>query len=117
MQHRITTFERPDNAILDPIMLAIAVFLRQGLLFGTIDEILSRAKGIQGDKLRLEPQMMHTSRYFYTLRSQRLIMMISRLHHLGTYNMPSTRSDFEEACQVTLEDTQHGGALHRMQII
>lgn len=43
VQHKITPFERPENAILDPIVLTIAVLLRRGSLRGTVAEILQKA--------------------------------------------------------------------------
>jgi len=43
MRHEITPFEHQENAVLDPIVLAIAVFSRRGLLIGTVDEILAKA--------------------------------------------------------------------------
>jgi len=43
IQHKLTTFERPENAVLDPVVLTIAAFLRRGLLSGTLEEILAKA--------------------------------------------------------------------------
>ena len=43
MRHKITGFQRYENATLDPIMLSIAVFSRLGLLSGTVEEVFKKA--------------------------------------------------------------------------
>jgi hypothetical protein len=44
IRHKNSTFERPENAILDPNVLAIAVFSRRGLLSRSVEDILAKAE-------------------------------------------------------------------------
>lgn len=44
IRHKLSTFKRHENAILDPVVLAIAVFSRRGLLHETLSRILLKAQ-------------------------------------------------------------------------
>jgi hypothetical protein len=42
MRHKITGFQRHDNAIMDPILVGLPVFSRRGLISGTVEDILEK---------------------------------------------------------------------------
>ena len=119
IQHKITPFECHENAILDSIVLAIAVLLRRGLLSGTVAEILEKADAHPNRQIEIgtpanpyEPLLLHLTK---TASYSDHDLKAASSRHI---QHAITKSELEAASQVvTLDDMQQEEVLHKTQII